>query len=144
MTVKIIKPQNNKRLFAVACAVVCNIILYILCVPRHIDKIIFSNWASILHKYADWIIKKKGLFKSLSPIHVESNVIYLFIYFAGGLYLLFRMTWKLNLNERKLYTYLWFQNTVRDVLIRLMLTVSYVIITYQLQIASLVLVGWVA
>jgi hypothetical protein len=26
---------------------------YILFVARHIDKILFSNWALILHKYTD-------------------------------------------------------------------------------------------
>ena len=35
----------------------------------------------------------------------------------------FHMTWKLNLNDKKLYIYLWFQNTVRGVLITVMLTV---------------------
>jgi hypothetical protein len=37
------------------------------------DKIIFSNRALILHKYADWIIKEKELFKSLSPFLLEKN-----------------------------------------------------------------------
>jgi hypothetical protein len=43
-------------------------------------------------------------------------------HFGGGLYKLFHMTWKLNLNDKKLYLYLWFQNIVRGLLITLMLT----------------------
>ena len=44
-------------------------------------------------------------------------------YFAGRLFMFLHMTRKLNLNDKKLYVYLWFQNTVPHALIRLMLTV---------------------